>query len=129
MSLARCVGSRVSDASDFRDAQFESGLVAAIVIAHELAAPRSHELSGMFAGTAAGEVVDHGLQIGEWRRAVRPPVSPMRLALAVRQHLHRRLVGVQHVALQELFAKRIDQRLQPYLDPDLRQPRRRRRRF
>ena len=48
---------RVSGTSDFRDTQFESSLVAAIVIPHELVTPRSHELSGMFASTAAGEVV------------------------------------------------------------------------
>ena len=36
----------------------------------------------------------------------------MRLALARREHRHRRLVGVQHLALQQLRLHRLDQRLQ-----------------
>jgi len=50
----------VSRTSDFGYAPLESGLIAAIVVAHQLALLVGEERAGMFACTAVGEVVDRG---------------------------------------------------------------------
>ncbi len=94
---------RMGKASDLGDPVLEASLVAAVVIAHQLAAPLAEESAGMLAGAAVGEVVNHCLQISELRGAVCLQVSAMGLALARREHLHRCLVGVQHVLLQQFL--------------------------
>ncbi len=71
----------------------------------------------MRAGAALGEVVDHRAQFAELSRRIRPQVCPVRFALAGTEHLHRRLVGVQHRLLQDGLAECVDQRLQLHATP------------
>ncbi len=56
--LAMCMG----HAADFGHAQFEARLVTAKVIADQLAAPAVQEVSGVLAGSAWAEVINHGAQ-------------------------------------------------------------------
>ena len=53
----------------------------------------------MFAGARLEEVIHHRLVIFECTRSVGPQVSTVRLAVAGPEHLHRRLVGMQHAVL------------------------------
>ena len=86
---------RVSCAADFGDTLKEWGLVAAVVITDQLAAPVTQERTGMLTGTASGEVVDHCTQVTELRRRIRSQVGPMCPALAGAEHLHWGFVRVQ----------------------------------
>lgn len=108
------LSSRVSRTSDFDDALLESGLVPAVVIAHKLALPVTQEGAGMLAGAAVGEVIDYGSHVCELRCGIRPQVGTMRFSLTGTEHLHRRLIGMQHALLQYLLMQRVDQRLQPH---------------
>ena len=102
----------VRHAPDFGHPEVESCLVAAVVVADQLALPGAEEGARMFAGAAAGEVVDDRAQGRELRRCIGPQVGAMRLSLARTEHLHRRFIGMQHRLLQHLFVQRIDDGLQ-----------------
>ena len=106
--LAPCVRST----SDFSDALLESGLVSAIVVAHQLALPVGEERASMLACAAVCEVVDHSAQITEVRGRIRPQVRPVCLPFTWTKHLHRCLIRVQHTLLQEFLMQGIDQWLQ-----------------
>lgn len=85
----------VRHAALFRDAIRELGLVARIIVGHQLAAPIFQERPAVLAGPAGREVVEHYYTQAVVRvRCVRPQVSPMCLGRARLEHLHRRLVGV-----------------------------------
>ncbi len=92
----------------------KQGLVAAVVVAHQAALPVAKEGPGVFARAAAREVVDHRPQGLERSGGIGPEVGAMRLALARCQHRHRRLVGMQHRAAQQLRLQGVHQRLQPH---------------
>ncbi len=68
----------------------------------------------MLAGAAVGEVIDYGPQVCELRCGIRPQVGTMCFSLTGTEHLHRRLIGMQHALLQYLLMQRVDQRLQPH---------------
>ncbi|CAE6861681.1 hypothetical protein R69746_08680 [Paraburkholderia aspalathi] len=106
--LAPCVRST----SDFSDALLESGLVSAVVVAHQLALPAGKEGAGVLACTAVGEVVDHGAQLTEVRGRIRPQVRPVCLPFTWTKHLYRCLIRMQHTLLQEFLMQGIDQWLQ-----------------
>ncbi len=82
-----------------------------MIVTNQLAALVAEELASMFACAAIGELVDDGAHVGELRRRVCPYIRTLRLSFAGNEHLHRRLVGVQHIVLEKHFAKRVDQRL------------------
>ncbi|MDT4838498.1 hypothetical protein FQZ97_722560 [compost metagenome] len=99
-------------AANFGDALLEAGLVAGEIITNQLANPRAEEVTGMFAGTAGAEVVDHGLQVSKGRGAVGPDVSPVGFLLARCEHRYRGFVGMNHVLCEHCFAQGINQRLE-----------------
>ncbi len=105
--LSTCMG----HAADFGDAQVEAGLVTREVIADQLAVPTAQEGSGMFASTAQAEVVNDRRQVGELTGGIGSDVSAMSFLRARRQHLYRRLVGVNDAVRQHGFAQCINQRL------------------
>ena len=105
---------RVRQAASFRDAIGKPCLVASEVVADQRSPPVAQEVTRMFAGPGLAEVVDHGLHIFEGAWGVGPEVSPVRRSFARPEHLHRRLVCVQHTAAEYLGLERIDQRLQPH---------------
>lgn len=86
-------------------------LVAAEVVTGQTAPPVAQECPSMFTRARFAEVVDHGLHIFECPRGVGPEVGPVRLAVARLEHLHRRLIGMQHAVLEHLSLERIHQRL------------------
>ena len=90
------LASWVRQAAGFGDAGLEERLVAAVVVAHECAAPVGEERLGVTPGAAVGEVEDHRLARLERTRAVAPQVGPVRLAVARLEHRHWRLVDMQH---------------------------------
>lgn len=55
--------------ADLDDALTEAGLVASLVVAHQLTLPVPQEGAGVFARPAQGEVVNRGLQAGERKSA------------------------------------------------------------
>ncbi|MNC63830.1 hypothetical protein D3C75_1139830 [compost metagenome] len=95
-------------AADLRNAQFKACLVAGKVIADQLAVPTAQEGSGMFASAAWAEVVNDRRQVGELTGGIGPDISAMSFFSARRQHLYRRLVGVNDAVRQHGFAQRID---------------------
>lgn len=108
---------RVRQATGLGDAELEACLVATEVVAHQRAAPamlaqQPEEGASMLAAPAVGEVEHHSAQRAVARRAVAPEVRPVCLAVAGLEHRHRRLVGMQHTALEHFALERIDQRLQ-----------------
>ena len=80
------------------------GNITSVVINHQITTPRLKEVSCMGA-TATGLVVEHhdprcALQIVA---AVGPHVGAFGLAFPRIKLLHRRFIGMQHLALQELW--------------------------
>lgn len=100
---------RIAETPDLGHAARERGAVAVEVVGDELAAPTSEEASGMLTGSAFREVVDDRLQGIVRRGAVAPDVSSMGFALAGRQHRYRRLVGMEHRALQHQRSQGVPQ--------------------
>jgi hypothetical protein len=81
-------------AADLRNAQFKACLVACKVVADQLAVLTTQEGSGMFASAAWAEVVNDRRQVGELTGGIGPDVSTMSFLRTRRQHLYRRLVGM-----------------------------------
>ena len=104
---------RVRQAADLGHTTCDQGLVAAEVVTGQAAPPATQEGPRMITGARLAEVVDHGLHIFECPRGVGPEVGPVRLAVAGLEHLHRRLIGMQHAVLEHLSLECIHQRLQP----------------
>lgn len=100
------LASSMGRASDLGDAVLERGLVPAVVVAYQFAVPARQERASVRTGAALGEVVDHRAQFAELSRRIRPQVCPVRFALAGTEHLHRRLVGVQHRLLPDGLTSR-----------------------
>ena len=69
-------------AAHFDDAEIEEGFVAGVVVADELAGPVTQERLRMRATAAVREVVDNGLQVVVFARAVAPEVGAMGAAEA-----------------------------------------------
>ena len=107
---------RMGCAARLHHALREAGLVAAEVIAHQLAAPwlvvLLQERTSVFARAAGREVIDDGLEVFKCARAVRPEVGAVRLLLARRHHRHGCLVGMQHAVAQHLVLECVHQGLQ-----------------
>ena len=67
----------VSHAADLDHTAVEQRLVAGVVVADQLSGPASKELASMHTSAAVGKVVDDGLQLVVFARAVAPEVRPM----------------------------------------------------
>ena len=87
--------------------------VARVIVGDQFAAPIFQERAAVLARPTGREVVEHCSQAVARGRCVRPQVGPVRLARARLEHLHRRLVGMQHGFAQHFGLEHIDQRLQP----------------
>ena len=118
-NLALVVGMQVEEfparmrhAARFGYAVGDQGLVTRVIVANEGAAPVAEEFPGMLARPTVGKVIDHRLDRFEGANAVRPQISPMRLASARIKHRHRCFIGMQHRVGQHLGFQRINQRLQ-----------------
>src|SRR5690606_28791203 len=101
-------------AADLDDAFTEAGLVAGVIVTHQLAFPVNQEGAGMLTRPAGGEVVYDCFQISERGGAVSPDVGFVGFVLARCQHVDRRFIRVQHAVLQYRHSQCIDQRLQLY---------------
>src|SRR5690554_1262145 len=93
----------VSHATDLGDAVAEPGLVASVVVTHQLALPVTQEGAGVFACTAGSEVINGGFEVRERCGAVSPDVSLMSLFLTRGQHADRCFIGMQNVVFQQVF--------------------------
>jgi hypothetical protein len=102
----------VRQAAHLGDATSDRLLVSGVVVADQTALPIPQEGSGVFAGARLAEVVHHGLGIFECPRRVGPQVGPVRLAVARPEHLHRRLIRMQHAVLEDQGPQGVHQRLQ-----------------
>ena len=98
-------------AARFDDTALEESLVTSIVVADELPRPVTQELAGMHAAATLGKVINDGLKLIVFARAVAPEVRPMRASQARLQHWHRRLIRVQYGSSQQLILHRPDERL------------------
>lgn len=107
-----------------------------VVVANQAACPRSSRLrliwprvaeehASILAGPRSGEVVDHRLELLALGSGVRPQAGTVRLAAARIEHRHRRLIGVQHLATQQVFLQGLHDWLQAH--PALADPRAQRR--
>ena len=72
----------VCHAADLDHPALEQRLVAGVVVADELSGPTPEELARMHTSAAVGKVVDDGLQLVVFARAVTPQVRPMRFSEA-----------------------------------------------
>ncbi len=99
-------------AARFGNARPEQCLVAAVVVAHQRAAPIAQEDTRMLAATGLGEVEHHRLHRAHAGAAIAPQVRPVRLAMSRLEHRHRRLIRMQHRLPEQRLAQGIDQRLQ-----------------
>src|ERR1700752_1713339 len=96
------LASRMRGTADLRDAPGKTVLVAAIVVAHQLALPVAQEGARMLASAAVGEVIHDRLERHVLRRGIRPQIRTMCLAFAWTEHLHRRFIRMQHTLSQDL---------------------------
>ncbi|MNV40855.1 hypothetical protein D3C71_1324740 [compost metagenome] len=102
---------RMSHAADLGHAEFKAGLVAAKIIADQLALPVLQEVAGVFSGAARAEVVNHRRQFRELAGGVGPDIGSMGFLRTRREHLHRRFIGVDHAMFEDSITQGIDQRL------------------
>lgn len=72
----------VGHAANFGNAVAEPGLVAGVVVTHELDLPVAQEGAGMLTRPAGREVVNSGFQVRERRGAVRPDIRLVGFLLA-----------------------------------------------
>lgn len=84
------------------------GLVAGEVVANQCPLPVAQEVAGMLASPGLAEVIHHGFHVFERPWRVGPQVGAMRRSLARFEHLHWRLVGVQHTVAEYFRLERID---------------------
>ncbi|MNL28703.1 hypothetical protein D3C87_1503590 [compost metagenome] len=91
-------------AADFSYAEFETGLVAAKIIADQLAFPVLQEVARMFAGTAEAEVVNHRRGFAKRACGVSPDVGSMGFLGARHEHLHRRFIDMYDRLLEHYLA-------------------------
>ena len=105
---------RVRQTTHLRDALAHQLLVAAEVIAHQVAPPVTQKHLGVLTGAGLAEVIHHGFGIFKGPCGIGPQICPLGLAIAGLEHLHRRFVRVHHAVAQNVSFERVHQRLQLY---------------
>ncbi|MNN26007.1 hypothetical protein D3C81_1395010 [compost metagenome] len=106
--FAPCVG----HAGDLCYTECEAGLVAAKIIADQLALPVLQEVARMLAGTAEAEVINHCRSFAKWAGGISPDIRAVGFLGAWHEHLHWRFIDMNDLLLKHDFAQRIHQRLQ-----------------
>ena len=81
---------------DLGHAEFKTGLIAAKIVADQLAFPAFQEVAGVFSGAAGAEVIDDRCQVRKLASSVGPYIGTMGFLCARLEHLYRRFVGVDH---------------------------------
>ncbi|MNG08672.1 hypothetical protein D3C84_920470 [compost metagenome] len=93
-------------------AEFKAGLVAAKIVADQLAPPVLQEVASMLTGAARAEVINNSCCFAELAGGVGPDIGAVSFLCSGHQHLHRCFIGMNNLLPEYHVAQRIDQRLQ-----------------